>query len=167
MNRKQLTLLNIIVPLSKKVKKQVWRNISSELDLGFTGQVSQLRKYWGYILSGVTSLGLLLSVTLINQTVHAQLDWDINTDLSKQQISVVATTHQHVNEKNACTLWIKKGDKMLLVGAMPETGKKTFNLNSEVLSMLKKGTIIISFENKDNPLPSTPTLISYQGEWTF
>lgn len=125
--------------------------------------------YWHYLLSGATGLGLFLSIVLANQTANAQLGWDINTNLSKQQISVVTTTHQHPDETSTCVLWIKKGSKVLLIGSMPETGKKTFNINEKTLAMFKGGEIIISFENKKNliPPPLNPLLLITKGNGLF
>ncbi|MDC9727238.1 MAG: hypothetical protein PSN35_05335 [Candidatus Thioglobus sp.] len=164
-----LSRLNIQAPLEEESAQIIWQNVNAQIQQNLKSNkasiISTLLRYWRYILSSIASLGLLLSITLVNQTAHAQLGWDINTDLSKQKIFITTTTHQHLDHTNTCTLWVKKDNKVLLIGLMPETGKKTLDINEKTLTMLKGGEMIISFEDKDAPLPSKPTVIDYQGKW--
>ncbi|WP_157059366.1 hypothetical protein [Bathymodiolus septemdierum thioautotrophic gill symbiont] len=160
-----LSRLNVQAPLEKESAQIIWKNINRQIKPHKTGVFKAWLTSWRYALSGFASLSLLLSVTLLNQTANASLGWDIDTDLSKQQIFITATTHQHTDKANACTLWVKKGSKTLLIGLMPETGKKSFSINGEILAMLNGGEMIISLENKNNPLPSAPAIIDYQHKW--
>lgn len=168
----QLHLSNLTAkaPLNKESADVIWQNIDKQIQPNLqskkSGVIDTLLKYWRYVLSSIASLGVIISLTL-NQTAHAQLGWDIDTDLSKQKIFIAATTHEHIDETNVCTLWIKQGDKILLIGLMPETGKKTFDINKNVLAMLKNAEMVISFEDKDTPLPPKPSIVDYQGKWTM
>ncbi|WP_428095553.1 hypothetical protein [Candidatus Thioglobus sp.] len=127
-----LTKLNTHAPLSKESAEKIWQNISAELSQSAqpvvepekVGIIAACLSAWRYLLSGFAGLGLLFSIILFNQAAHAQAGWDIDTDLSKQQVLVTVVTHKHIDKKNACTLWVKKGDKVLRIGLMPETGKK-------------------------------------------
>lgn len=163
-----LSRLNIQAPLEKESAQIIWQNVNTQIQQNLkpskTGIIDTLPRYWHYVLSGIASLGLLLSVTLVNQTAYAQLDWDINTNLSKQKIFITATTHQHTDETNACTLWVKKDNELLLIGSMPETGVKTFNISKKISTMIQGGEMIISLEAKNAPV-SSPTIIDYQKKW--
>ncbi len=156
--------------LDKESTAVIWKNISkqtqSNLQSNKFGVVNTLLQYWRYILSSIASLGLIISLAL-SQTAHAQLGWDIDTNLEKQKIFITTTTHQHTDETTVCTLWVKKDSKVLRIGLMPETGKKTLDINQKVLAMLKNSEMIISFEKKGVPTPSAPTIIDYQEKWTI
>ncbi len=167
-----LTGLNTQAPLEQQSADKIWQavnrrikqEVKQQAQVKKTNVIGSWLNSWRYVLSGVGGLGLLISINLFNQTANAQLGWDIDTDLAKQQVSIVTTTHKHTDKASVCTLWIKDGDKVLLIGTMPETGKKTFTINTQILNMMQTGEMIISFENKDNPAP-LPSIIQYQQKW--
>ena len=165
----KLSILNKKAPLQKQSAKKIWQNINSHIHT----QIKQQHKSnisntwlnsWRWTLSGFGALSLLLSITLFNHTANAQLGWDIDTNLSAQQLLITTTTHKHTNKNTVCTLWVKKDGKTLFIGYMPETGKKTLGINAKMQSMITGGEMIISFENKQNPA-SLPTVIDYQQKW--
>ena len=165
----KLSILNKKAPLKKQSAKKIWQNINSHI----RSQIKQQHKNnisntwlnsWRWTLSGFGALSLLLSIALFNHTANAQLGWDIDTNLSAQQLLITTTTHKHTNKNTVCTLWVKKDGKTLFIGYMPETGKKTLGINAKMQSMITGGEMIISFENKQNPA-SLPTVIDYQQKW--
>lgn len=162
-----LTKLHTQAPLKKSSAHRVWQQISNQLkqqDSPSKNIITTWVESWRYAISGFAGLGLLLSVALFNQTANAELGWDIKTDLAKQQVSITTTTHTHADKATVCTLWVKNNDRILLIGPMPETGNKLFNINLEMSSMIATGEMIISFENKNKPA-STPSKTVYQQKW--
>ena len=169
-----LTQLNTYAPLSKESAQQVWQKINAQLaqsaapivKSASANIIATFLGAWRYLLSGFAGLGLLFSIILFNQAAHAQAGWDIDTDLSKQQLFITVTTHRHADKKNACTLWVKKDGKILRIGLMPETGQKTFQITQKTLDMIQGGEVIISLEDKNNPA-TLPTNIDYQSKWVI
>jgi anti-sigma-K factor RskA len=163
----QLHKLNTQAPLTKKSAKQVWQNINAKINaeapISLTAKIT---KYWRQLIGSFAGLGLILSLMVFNQVAHAQLGWEIDTNLSTQKISIVATTHQHTDNLSACTLWVKKGDKILLIGVMPETGKKSLNITANMLAMIQGGEMIISLQDKKNSA-LIPSRVYYKHKWVI
>lgn len=159
-----LAQLNIHAPLDKASALKIWQAINHEISCEKPSIISTFCSFWRYILSGFSTLAILLSVLLLSQTSNAQLQWNINTDFSKQQLSITATTHRHINADKVCTLWVKKGSKIHRIGLMPETGVKILQITQVLGRMIKGGEMIISLEPKQNPALK-PTKIEYQQQW--
>lgn len=159
-----LTQLNTQVPLDKKSVQRIWRKINAQIKPEKTNIIQSWIKSWRYT-GGAIALGLLLSVGLFNQNVSADLGWNIVTDLPNKQLLVSISTHRHTNKNNICTLWVKKGYDIAIIGQMPEVGDKTFNISPKILSMIEGGEIIISFEDRTNPSNDSPSIIEYHGKW--
>lgn len=159
-----LTKLNTQVPLDKTSALRIWQAINRQIVPKKPSIISAWLTSWRYAFSGLSVLGLLLSALLLSQTSNAQLQWDINTDFAKQQLSIAVTTHEHTNPKKVCTLWVKKDGKIQRIGLMPETGKKTLKITKNLRRMIIGGEMIISTETKQNPSLS-PTIIEYQQKW--
>ncbi|MBE8189537.1 MAG: hypothetical protein HAW58_01395 [Candidatus Thioglobus sp.] len=150
--------------MEKPASRRIWQAINLQIKPQKTNLIATWLQAWKYALSGFAGLGMLISISLFHQTANAKFGWNVNTNLSKQQITLTATTHQHADFSKVCTLWIKNGEKILLIGSMPETGEKTFKITQKLGKMIKGGELIISIENKQNQGLS-PTIIEYQQEW--
>ncbi|KAA0444659.1 MAG: hypothetical protein FXV80_03705 [Candidatus Thioglobus sp.] len=165
----RLTLLNSQAPLTEKSAQIIWQNVNAQIQQDLKSNkisiVSAAIEYWRYLLSGIGGLGLFISVILFNQSANAQLGWNVETDLSKQQISVSVTTHKHTNKNKVCTLWAAKDKKILLIGRMPEVGQKTFKISKQTSKILKGAQMIISNEYKEKTHFYQPTIIDYKGKW--
>ncbi|MBE8232198.1 MAG: hypothetical protein HAW67_00585 [Endozoicomonadaceae bacterium] len=165
-----LNRLNARAPLEQQSADKIWQEINQQIKPEKTNPVAawlaSCAQSWRYALSGFAGLSVLISVSLFNQTANAGLGWDIDTNASKQQVVVTTTTHQHTSKTKKCTLWVKNGDKILLIGAMPETGEKILNVNAEILTMIQTGEMIISLESKDGPA-SSPDVVQHWREWSI
>ncbi|MBW5291041.1 MAG: hypothetical protein Rsou_0148 [Candidatus Ruthia sp. Asou_11_S2] len=159
-----LTKLNLKAPLSKQSADQIWHNINHQIKPKKVNIIHTLLNTWRYTLGAFVTLSLIFSLTFFNQNATPQLGWDIHTNLSKKQLFIISTTHKHTDESNAYTLWVKKDNKILRIGLMPETGQKIINITPEMLAMIQDGEMIISFEDKENPV-ALPTIIDYQHKW--
>lgn len=165
-----LNRLNVRAPLEQQSSDKIWQAVKQQIKTDKTSLIgawfASCVHSWHYTLSGFAGLSLLISVSLFNQSANAQLGWDINTDTLKQQVTLTTTTHKHTDKTKVCTLWVKNSDKILLVGAMPETGEKTLNVNAEILAMIQTGELIISLEDKGKPA-SLPDTIQHWREWAI
>lgn len=158
MKYKELALLNVIAPLDKKVKNQVWRNIAGELELGITGKIRKILKLWHALFLFIpmvifTSLAPNAGTTILpNDT-----GWE--AVLENQQLSIKSINPMVVDKNEVCVLWIKKDGKIFKVTELPEGGVKNITLSKAMLANFKQATVMISIENK--LLISLPNNIEY------
>ncbi len=162
-----LSKLNTQAPLDKKSAQKIWEKINTQIKLEKTNIIQSWVQSWRYLLVGFTGFALILGFVLFNQkNVNTELGWDISTDLSKQQLLITRTTHQHLDQNKVCVLWVKKEGRIVRIGLMPQFGKKIFNISVEAHSMIKGGEMIISSEGRENQA-LTPTVIDYQRKWNI
>ncbi|CAB5498741.1 hypothetical protein [uncultured Gammaproteobacteria bacterium] len=148
MKHKDLTLLNAIAPLDKKAKKQVWKDITGELELGLARKIKQTLKLWHTLLLLLpivifTSLAPNASTIILNA---GDTGWD--AILENQQLSIKAVSPMVVGKNEVCVLWIKKNGQIFKITELPDSGVKNVTLGKTMLANFKQAMVIISIENK-------------------
>ncbi|MBA5248353.1 hypothetical protein MNB_SUP05-SYMBIONT-4-1399 [hydrothermal vent metagenome] len=147
MKHKELVLLNVIAPLDKKVKNQVWRNIAGELELGITGKIRKILKLWHALFLLIpmvifTSLAPNASTTILPNNTG----WE--AILENQQLSIKSINPMVVDKNEVCVLWIKKEGQIFKITELPEGGIKNITLGKAMLANFKQAMVMISIEDK-------------------
>ena len=189
----QLTQLNIYAPLTRQQSNKIWENIFQHIEQSYIAptysNISLIEQFknkctcWINHLSFklpyamVSMVGLLLVFGIIfNQYQTSDLrinhlEWDIQTNVTEKTIDIMAINHQHTDNNTSCVLWVKHQDQFTFIGRLPETGNKSLSITSKLLSILKKGEIIISVENLSTLNQSTsfksPSRIEFMGKWSL
>ncbi|SMN01963.1 hypothetical protein SPONN_276 [uncultured Candidatus Thioglobus sp.] len=146
---KELVLLNAIAPLDKKAKKQIWKNISAELEFGLMARLKNLFKFW-HALVLLVSMALFTSLAPNANTIldASKTGWDAT--LESNQLFIKAVNPMEVGKTEVCVLWIKKHGVTSKITELPESGNKNVNLNQFLMAQLDGGMVIISIEKKNN-----------------
>lgn len=160
----KLVQLNFKSPLKKSSSKAIWRKIKADIKAENNTEnvpiIDSIIQTWQYLTTGIIAFGILAGVIFWNTS--QQLEWSIS--LENQQLFTEVTTHEHTDNKKVCTLWVKSNNQILLIGKLPETGKKTIIISKKIRQMIENGDMIVSIEDKAKT-PLTPSIIEYQQKW--
>ncbi|SMN16154.1 hypothetical protein CRYPA_32 [uncultured Candidatus Thioglobus sp.] len=138
----------------------MWKNIHTELQLGFVNKVKKTLKAW-HALILITPIILFSSLAPnASTTIISAEDTGWNAILNNNELSIEAVNPMIIEKTEVCVLWVKQGMGVFQIAKLPDGGSSKITLIDALIEKFPHSTIMISIEDKNHI--NKPTRIEYQ-----